>query len=100
MHNHPQDSGTHYNASTDRMPRTTLFFSVHDMVGALDECLRALKRASVSMTRIESRPSKSVDPGYDFFVDVDAHTTELVQRVIEEVKKVKVVRDVRFVGNV
>ncbi|KAJ1816259.1 hypothetical protein LPJ60_005393 [Coemansia sp. RSA 2675] len=100
MHNNPQDSGTHYNASTDRMPRTTLFFSVHDMVGALDECLRALKRASVSMTRIESRPSKSVDPGYDFFVDVDAHTTELVQRVIEEVKKVKVVRDVRFVGNV
>ncbi|KAJ2900577.1 hypothetical protein IWW38_000454 [Coemansia aciculifera] len=100
MHKHSQDTGgTHYDAVTNRMPRTTLFFSVHDMVGALDECLRALKRASVSMTRIESRPSKSVDPGYDFFVDVDAHTKEIVQRVIEEIKKVKVVRDVRFVGS-
>ncbi|KAJ2005705.1 hypothetical protein GGI04_002142 [Coemansia thaxteri] len=96
----PQETGTHYNASTGRKQCTTLFFSVHDMVGALDECLCALKQASVSMTRIESRASKSVEPGYDFFVDIEAHTTETVQRVIEEIKKVKVVRDVRYVGNI
>ncbi|KAJ2817547.1 hypothetical protein IWW50_006131, partial [Coemansia erecta] len=79
--------------------RTTLLFSVQDQIGALDECLHALKAANVSMTRIESRPSKSVEPGYDFFVDIDARTKEVVERVIEEIKRVKIVRDVRFVSS-
>ncbi|KAJ2156462.1 hypothetical protein GGF46_005165 [Coemansia sp. RSA 552] len=93
-------TGTHHGATTAmREQRTTLFFSVADQVGALDACLRALKTANVSMTRIESRPSRSAEPGYDFFVDIDAGSKELVQRVIEEIKQVKVVRDVRFVSS-
>ncbi|KAJ2617480.1 hypothetical protein H4S08_000322 [Coemansia sp. RSA 1365] len=79
--------------------RTTLFFSVRDEVGALDKCLRALKAANVSMTRIESRPSRSADPGYDFFVDIDASDKDLVQRVIEEIKQIKIVQDVRFISS-
>ncbi|KAJ1901385.1 hypothetical protein LPJ81_003762 [Coemansia sp. IMI 209127] len=97
--NSQQQPGTHYDAMTSREQRTTLFFSVQDKVGALDECLGALRKADVSMTRIESRPSKSVDPGYDFFVDISASTKDVVQRVIEEIKKVDIVKDVRCVSN-
>ncbi|KAJ1834154.1 hypothetical protein LPJ63_002178 [Coemansia sp. RSA 2711] len=99
MQSNPAASGTHYDALTMREQRTTLFFSVQDQIGALDECLHALMAASVSMTRIESRPSKSAEPGYDFFVDIDASTKEVVQRAIEEIKRIKIVRDVRFVSN-
>ncbi|KAJ2289423.1 hypothetical protein IWW55_006292, partial [Coemansia sp. RSA 2706] len=63
MQSNPAASGTHYDALTMREQRTTLFFSVQDQIGALDECLHALMAASVSMTRIESRPSKSAEPG-------------------------------------
>ncbi|KAJ2342056.1 hypothetical protein GGF43_006022, partial [Coemansia sp. RSA 2618] len=99
MQSNPQVSKTHHDAVTMRELRTTLLFSVQDQIGALDECLHALKAANVSMTRIESRPSKSVEPGYDFFVDIDARTKEVVERVIEEIKRVKIVRDVRFVSS-
>ncbi|KAJ2372767.1 hypothetical protein IW150_003956 [Coemansia sp. RSA 2607] len=97
--NNNSEPGTHYDASSIREQRTTIFFSIYDKVGALDECLRALKKAGVSMTRIESRPSKSVEPGYDFFVEIDARTKEVVIGVIEEVKRVKVVRDVRVISS-
>ncbi|KAJ2495928.1 hypothetical protein GGH96_006159 [Coemansia sp. RSA 1972] len=79
--------------------RTTMFFSVQDQVGALDECLHALKAANVSMTRIESRPSKVAERGYDFFVDIDVRTKEVVECVVEEIKRVKIVRDVRIVSS-
>ncbi|KAJ2784076.1 hypothetical protein GGI15_002367 [Coemansia interrupta] len=97
--NNNSEPGTHYDASSIRERRATIFFSIHDKVGALDECLRALKTAGVSMTRIESRPSKSVEPGYDFFVEIDAHTREVVIGVIDEIKRVKVVRDVRVISS-
>ncbi|KAJ1728743.1 hypothetical protein LPJ72_005326 [Coemansia sp. Benny D160-2] len=97
--NSSQNTGTHYDAMNMRQQRTTLFFTVQDKVGALDECLGALRKAEVSMTRIESRPSKSVDPGYDFFVDISAETKEVVQRVVEEIKKVDIVKDVRCVSS-
>ncbi|KAJ1740175.1 hypothetical protein LPJ78_001454 [Coemansia sp. RSA 989] len=95
-----QNTGTHYDALMMREQRTTLFFSVREKIGALDECLHALKAANVSMTRIESRPSKSVVPGYDFFVDIDAKSKEVVQKVIEEIKQVGIVRDVRYVSSI
>ncbi|KAJ1946128.1 hypothetical protein GGF37_001343 [Kickxella alabastrina] len=91
--------GMHCDAGLSRSQRTTLLFSVHDKVGALDECLCALKKAQVSMTRIESRPSKSVEPGYDFFVDIDAHTKDKVMQVIDEIKRVDIVRDVSYIGS-
>ncbi|KAJ2500871.1 hypothetical protein GGH96_002392 [Coemansia sp. RSA 1972] len=99
LQSNPQVSQTHHDAVTMRELRTTLFFSVQDQVGALDECLHALKAANVSMTRIESRPSKVAERGYDFFVDIDARTKEVVECVVEEIKRVKIVRDVRIVSS-
>ncbi|KAJ1990975.1 hypothetical protein GGI25_003828 [Coemansia spiralis] len=97
MRTSSQNTGTHHDAMAHREQRTTLFFSVHDQIGALDDCLNALKRVQVSMTRIESRPSKSTDSGYDFFVDIDASSKDVVQKVVEEIKGVEIVRDVRCI---
>ncbi|RKP09150.1 Biopterin-dependent aromatic amino acid hydroxylase-domain-containing protein [Thamnocephalis sphaerospora] len=55
--------------SQHQLPRTSLIFSVSDRVGALDDCLSALKELQVSLTRIESRPSRTREQDYDFFVD-------------------------------
>jgi phenylalanine-4-hydroxylase len=34
--------------------KTTIHFSITDKVGALDDCLAAIKSMSISLTRIES----------------------------------------------
>ncbi|KAJ1948981.1 hypothetical protein FBU59_001348 [Linderina macrospora] len=100
MRTTPNEPGTHYDASTSREQRTTILFTIQDQVGALDECLRALKKVDVSMTRIESRPSRSITAGYDFFIDIDASTKEVVQQVIEAIKAVNVVKAVSAISNV
>ncbi|KAJ2715936.1 hypothetical protein H4R19_000922 [Coemansia spiralis] len=92
-------TGTHHDASEERVQRTTLFFSVQDQVGALDECLRALKASDISLTRIESRPSKSAERSYDFFVDISTDAKEVVQKVVDIIKTVEIVRDVRAISS-
>ncbi|KAF8981524.1 hypothetical protein BGZ46_002647 [Entomortierella lignicola] len=68
-------------ASTFTPVKTTIHVTITDKVGALDECLSAIKALNVSLTRIESRPSKSSDRDYDFFVDFDAVSAEQVAEV-------------------
>ncbi|KAJ2848957.1 hypothetical protein IWW36_002973 [Coemansia brasiliensis] len=77
----------------------TLFILLQEQVGALNECLQVLKECNVSMTRIESRPSKSVESGYEFLIDIDMQLKDAVQNVIEEIKKVDIVRDVHNVSS-
>ncbi|KAJ1740176.1 hypothetical protein LPJ68_004006 [Coemansia sp. RSA 1086] len=79
---------------TDNLRTVTLFITVNEQVGASSECLQALKICGLSVTRIESCPSTSSEPGYDFLVDIDTQTND-VQNVIEEIKKVNIVHDVR-----
>ncbi|KAI8373156.1 Biopterin-dependent aromatic amino acid hydroxylase-domain-containing protein [Radiomyces spectabilis] len=67
--------------------KTTLCFSITDKVGALDDCLSAIKSMEISLTRIESRPSKTKDWDYDFFVDFDAVDAKQVQNVVESLRK-------------
>ncbi|KAJ2768658.1 hypothetical protein IWQ56_002854, partial [Coemansia nantahalensis] len=92
-------AATQPDACEEKASRTTLFFSVRDQVGALDECLRALKASDISLTRIESRPSKSEERSYDFFVDIDTDAPEVVQKVVDTIKSVEIVRDVRAIGS-
>ncbi|KAL7751772.1 hypothetical protein RI367_002772 [Sorochytrium milnesiophthora] len=63
--------------------RATLLFSVTDSVGALDNALRVLKDFNISLTRIESRPSKSLPRHYDFFVDFDAPSPDVLQSLMD-----------------
>lgn len=53
--------------------KTSLLLSSRHQAGALQELLRPLSEHKVSMTRIESRPSRRGKWDYVFFVDVEGH---------------------------
>ncbi len=53
--------------------KTSLLLSSRHKVGALQELLYPLAQHKVSMTRIESRPSRRGKWDYVFFVDVEGH---------------------------
>jgi chorismate mutase / prephenate dehydratase len=56
--------------------KTSLLLSSHHKAGALQELLYPLARHKVSMTRIESRPSRRGKWDYVFFVDVEGHAED------------------------
>ncbi len=53
--------------------KTSLCFATHDRAGALYDALRPLRNHNISMTMIESRPLKSGNWEYCFFVDLLGH---------------------------
>lgn len=53
--------------------KTTVLFSTHNKAGGLHEMLSPFADYGISMTRIESRPSRRGNWDYVFFVDVDGH---------------------------
>jgi len=53
--------------------KTSLMVTVRNEAGALYSLLEPVSRHGVSMTRIESRPSRMSKWDYVFFVDVDGH---------------------------
>ena len=56
--------------------RTALMFCVRDEAGALFQALEPFNRLRISMSKIESRPSKRKAWEYFFFVDVDGHADQ------------------------
>ncbi len=56
--------------------KTSLMLSASNKPGALQELLFPLARHNVSMTRIESRPSKRRKWDYVFFVDMEGHADD------------------------
>jgi len=56
--------------------KTSLLLAARHKAGALHEILFPLAKHQVSMTRIESRPSKRGKWDYVFFVDVEGHAEE------------------------
>jgi chorismate mutase/prephenate dehydratase len=70
--------------------KTTLMLSAGDTQspGALHRLLAPLARNNVSMTRIESRPSRKRKWDYVFFIDVVGHVNEApLKHALEELKK-------------
>lgn len=55
---------------------TSLLTSVPHRPGGLRQLLKAFEDAGISMTRIESRPSRSSMWEYNFFIDVDGHQSD------------------------
>jgi chorismate mutase / prephenate dehydratase len=67
--------------------KTSLMLSVKDKVGALYDLLRPFASHGLSMTKIESRPSRRKAWEYIFFVDVEGHIEEeRVSKAVEEIK--------------
>jgi chorismate mutase/prephenate dehydratase len=65
--------------------KTSLMFSVQDRVGALYSALEPFSRLKLSMSKIESRPSKRKNWEYFFFVDVHGHIEDpVVEQAVQE----------------
>jgi chorismate mutase/prephenate dehydratase len=58
------------------MDKTSIIFAVVDEPGALYTMLRPLAERGINMTRIVSRPMKTIAWRYLFFVDLDGHREE------------------------
>ncbi|MDW8479501.1 MAG: prephenate dehydratase [Xanthomonadales bacterium] len=56
--------------------KSSLLLTVKDQPGALYHLLEPLARRGISMTRIESRPTRSGKWDYAFFIDVEGHVAE------------------------
>ena len=65
--------------------RTSLMFGLRDQPGALFAALRPFDELKISLTKIESRPSRRKAWEYFFFVDMEGHQEDalLVQAVNE-----------------
>lgn len=70
----------------ERLPPQLSSFSILDKVGALDEVLATIKNLNVSLSRIESRPSRNKNL-YDFYVDFDAASEAKVIEVVNSLGK-------------
>ncbi|KAJ3130865.1 hypothetical protein HK100_007319 [Physocladia obscura] len=76
--------------------KTSLFFTVKDRVGALDDVLGQIRSLHISLTRIESRPSKT-NGSYDFFIDFDAQSRLQSDQIIEKFKTLSLVESINII---
>jgi len=68
--------------------RTSLLVFVHNRPGSLFDLLKPLAERGISMSNIESRPSRRGVWDYVFFIDVDGHRDDdLVKQAITEIEK-------------
>lgn len=58
--------------------KTSILFTIKDEVGALHKILAPFARASINLTKIESRPTKRRPWEYVFFVDFEGHRDDPV----------------------
>ncbi len=72
--------------------RTSLLVAAQDQPGALFHILKPLADNGISMTRIESRPSRQGKWDYVFFIDVDGHVDdENLARGLRQLRRVTTV---------
>ena len=68
--------------------RTSLMFCVQDKPGALFAALEPFNRLKISLSKIESRPSKRKAWEYFFFVDIDGHASDAsVTTALDELQR-------------
>lgn len=78
--------------------RTSLMFTTAHTAGALAEVLLVFQKAGINMSMITSRPSRSAELEYNFFVDIDGHATdEPVQAALAEAQRH--CRTLRMIGS-
>ena len=75
--------------------KTSLLLSTRNRPGALHHLLEPLSRHGISMTRIESRPSRRGMWDYVFFIDIEGHShepkvAEALQELNDEAAMLKV----------
>ncbi len=77
-----------YQAPASGCDRTSLLIFAHNRPGSLYELLKPLATRNISMSNIESRPSRRGVWEYVFFIDVDGHQQdELLCEAMTEIEK-------------
>ncbi|QSH42386.1 prephenate dehydratase [Lentisphaerota bacterium ZTH] len=56
--------------------KTSVCFAIKDKIGALYDCIKPFKDAKLTMTMIESRPTKNANWEYCFFIDLLGHRND------------------------
>jgi len=65
--------------------KTSICFAIKDRVGALYDCLLPFKKDGITLSMIESRPTKRRNWEYVFFIDLLGHSSdEKVKRCLDE----------------
>ena len=78
--------------------KTSILVSTKNEPGALFKVLEPFDRHSISLTRIETRPARSGDWSYVFFIDFDGHQEDPnVQTALADVQQVAL--EVRALGS-
>jgi chorismate mutase/prephenate dehydratase len=68
--------------------KTSLVLSVRNQPGAIHELLAPLAEYGVSMSRLESRPSRAGMWEYVFFVDIEGHQEdEKIRKALQELQE-------------
>ena len=71
-----------------RKDKSSIVFEVKDKAGALYDILKPFKEAKVSLTNIDSRPSKKKVWSYFFFVDFEGHHDEpRIQKTLKNLER-------------
>ena len=77
-----------YEAMPTKSDKMSIMFSVKDRAGALHDMLVPFKKYKISMTKIESRPSKVRAWEYYFFVDLEGHyKNPKVKKALDELER-------------
>ncbi len=78
--------------------KTSLLVSMRDKPGALYNLLEPFNREGISLTRLESRPSRNANWSYVFFIDCEGHLDDApVQAALKAVQSAAL--DVRVLGS-
>jgi len=73
---------------TSGIDKTSLLISTNNKSGALHAILEPLAKNKISMTRIESRPSRQGMWNYVFFIDIEGHAADdNVKKAISELEE-------------
>ena len=69
--------------------KTSLIFATPHRPGALYEALRPFAERKINLTKLESRPMKSLPWHYLFFVDLEGHYNDkIIKEAINELKEI------------
>lgn len=78
--------------------KTSMLVRMKNRPGALYHVLKPFMEQGVDLTRVESRPSRSGNWSYVFFIDFEGHKDEVaVQRVLSSLESEAL--DIRFLGS-